>query len=415
MHESRYQKLPTELHSGTCHCQRVKFRIRAPTELKAVDIPSKVRFPRITVPCQNFESLTDESILSFYAVTSPDEISDQDKETPTDTAIYTFCSYCGVNILYSPSINPVELMVNADCIDRSKVRSYVVSYHSCHETIPSVSSTSEIFRGCNRRGSGVENSAFNSPVPPATTHAQVRQHTVAGACSFPSPVPVLHAVTPRKDSPTSSLSPSCKSTRKYNTNGNHSKGSFDAHVKAAGASASYLTTPSTASPSTDVSGHTTSSTGRSSVNSSGNESSSYSDQRHDQCIFFHNWPLHSEETSRNIINNNDNGCGHGHSHGECSNQGSDISYSANVNKLEGIRRELPIKYQQMFAGISPLKGKRLGARSIDSTNVLLGTPMHRQLQYHLKAHLKPEQTQVTVNRIIHETSNSVDCVQNVCV
>ena len=61
-----------------------------------------------------------------------------------------------------------------DCIDRSKVRSYVVSYHSCHETIPSVSSTSEIFRGCNRRGSGVENSAFNSPVPPATTHAQVR-------------------------------------------------------------------------------------------------------------------------------------------------------------------------------------------------------------------------------------------------
>ena len=126
-------------------------------------------------------------------------------------------------------------------------------------------------RGCNRRGSGVENSAFNSPVPPATTHAQVRQHTVAGACSFPSPVPVLHAVTPRKDSPTSSLSPSCKSTRKYNTNGNHSKGSFDAHVKAAGASASYLTTPSTASPSTDVSGHTTSSTGRSSVNSSGNE------------------------------------------------------------------------------------------------------------------------------------------------
>ena len=64
----RYSKANTILHTGNCHCQRVKFRLRAPRCLKAIDTPSKIRFPRMTIPCQYFEPLSDESLLSFYAV-----------------------------------------------------------------------------------------------------------------------------------------------------------------------------------------------------------------------------------------------------------------------------------------------------------------------------------------------------------
>ena len=38
------------VHNGACHCKRVKFRIKASRLLQAVDIPSKIRFPRGTVP-----------------------------------------------------------------------------------------------------------------------------------------------------------------------------------------------------------------------------------------------------------------------------------------------------------------------------------------------------------------------------
>ena len=67
-HSQRYSKSNTTLHIGTCHCSRVKFRIRAPRIIRAVDIPSKIRFPRISIPHQFFEPLSDESVISFYAV-----------------------------------------------------------------------------------------------------------------------------------------------------------------------------------------------------------------------------------------------------------------------------------------------------------------------------------------------------------
>jgi len=79
---------PLVLHNGQCHCQRVRFRIKAPQILKAVDIPSKIRFPRITIPCEYFEPLTstDDGIMSLYAVMT---------ESDPNIGVYTFCSFCG--------------------------------------------------------------------------------------------------------------------------------------------------------------------------------------------------------------------------------------------------------------------------------------------------------------------------------
>lgn len=87
LHQSRWKNAqgPQAVHSGACHCNRIRFRVRAATTVYAVDVPSKVRFPRLSIPVENFEPLTDESIMSMYAV----------KTAAQGMGIHTFCSYCG--------------------------------------------------------------------------------------------------------------------------------------------------------------------------------------------------------------------------------------------------------------------------------------------------------------------------------
>ena len=47
---SSSSQLTNALHLGACHCSRVRFRVKAPRVLYAVDIPSKLRFARLTIP-----------------------------------------------------------------------------------------------------------------------------------------------------------------------------------------------------------------------------------------------------------------------------------------------------------------------------------------------------------------------------
>ena len=143
VHRTRYAKANTVQHMGACHCQRIRFRVRAPRVIHAVDVPSKIRFPRISVPCDFFEPLTDEAIMSLYAV----------KTDETGMGVHTFCSYCGVHVLYSPSIEPTEVQINVDCLDRSTIEHVYVSYISIPDSLP-CSVTYEAARPFNRRGAG---------------------------------------------------------------------------------------------------------------------------------------------------------------------------------------------------------------------------------------------------------------------
>ena len=142
----------------------VKFRVKAPSSLRAVDVPSKIRFPRLSVPCKNFEPLTDDSVLSFYAV----------KIDCVQTGIYTFCSFCGVHILYSPSVNPTELLINVECIDKSTIKDLSVTYHSSPETMPSLMSAFEVFKSLNKHGGGHQQQSPTAtqftPHKPENTH-----------------------------------------------------------------------------------------------------------------------------------------------------------------------------------------------------------------------------------------------------
>jgi hypothetical protein len=145
-YKARYKKnLNTTIHHGSCHCQRVRFRLHAPKILQAVDIPSKIRFPRISLCCDQFEPLTDETLMSIYAVKPDNE--------QTNMGIHTFCSYCGMHIIYAPSTEPIEIQINADCLDRSTIEKINVSYHAIGESYPCPISY-EPARAFNKRGTG---------------------------------------------------------------------------------------------------------------------------------------------------------------------------------------------------------------------------------------------------------------------
>lgn len=145
-HQVKYmqgEELTTlHVHHGSCHCKRVQFRIKAPKIINGVDVSTKVRFPRLSIPCKHYENLTEESLLSFYAVNHESTIG-----------IYTFCSFCGVQILYSPKVDPIEIQVNIDCLDRAMIEKLTISYHASDESQPCPASleASILF---NRRGTG---------------------------------------------------------------------------------------------------------------------------------------------------------------------------------------------------------------------------------------------------------------------
>jgi len=132
-HKSRYQLHDDFVsHFGKCQCERVSFKMQASKNLKAVDIPSKIRFPRVSIPVADFELLCDENFLSIFSRNT----------ASSRREMHVFCSYCGVHILHAPTVNPTYVQVNADCLDQSTVKSFDVSYHTNGEensiTMPSL-------------------------------------------------------------------------------------------------------------------------------------------------------------------------------------------------------------------------------------------------------------------------------------
>jgi hypothetical protein len=113
-------------HNGSCHCKRVKFRCKAPSRLQCVDIPTKLRFPRLTIPAENFELITDENLLSLYPI----------QHHSDNMGVYTFCSFCGMHILFAESLDPIDIQINVECLDKNNIENISVTYHSQSESIP---------------------------------------------------------------------------------------------------------------------------------------------------------------------------------------------------------------------------------------------------------------------------------------
>lgn len=142
-YKSRNTHPPNHIHNGSCHCQRIRFRLKAPKEIFAVDVPSKIRYPRVSLSVESFEPLSDEHIMSMYAVKSVD----------SGLGIHTFCSYCGMHVLFAPSTNPHEVQVNVDCLERTNISKVYVTYMATQDSVPVPSDYSHA-QPYNRRGSG---------------------------------------------------------------------------------------------------------------------------------------------------------------------------------------------------------------------------------------------------------------------
>jgi hypothetical protein len=160
--QTQNQTQPRVLHSGSCHCGRFHFRVLAPEELHAVEYSasSKLRFPRLTLSALDFEIVTDESSLSLYSVTDGCQVG-----------IHAFCSFCGMQVLYSPppAANPSgdesrgEVVVNTDCLDRSTIRQLHVAYGGHRNTIPCVIPTQPHSRRPKQQHEQPQPRNFNYP------------------------------------------------------------------------------------------------------------------------------------------------------------------------------------------------------------------------------------------------------------
>lgn len=102
------------IHSGGCHCGRVRFEVKAPADLVLSECNCSVcrmtGFLHLIVRKGDFRLLRGESDLSTYTFN-------------TGVAKHYFCSHCGIKSFYVPRSNPDGYSVNARCLDPGTVAS----------------------------------------------------------------------------------------------------------------------------------------------------------------------------------------------------------------------------------------------------------------------------------------------------
>jgi hypothetical protein len=100
------------LHTGGCHCGRVRFEVDAPAELTASEcncsICAKSGYLHLIVPRSRFRLLQGSESLTTYTFN-------------TGTAKHLFCSVCGVKSFYVPRSHPDGYSVNVHCLDPSTI------------------------------------------------------------------------------------------------------------------------------------------------------------------------------------------------------------------------------------------------------------------------------------------------------
>jgi len=96
------------VHTGGCHCGRVRFEVTAPAQLRVSEcncsICSKSGYLHLIVPKSRFRLLSGDGSLTNY-------------QFNTRTAQHLFCSVCGVKSFYVPRSHPHGYSVNARCLD----------------------------------------------------------------------------------------------------------------------------------------------------------------------------------------------------------------------------------------------------------------------------------------------------------
>ena len=109
---------PLLIHSGGCHCGRVRFEVEAPAELDVSEcncsMCGKSGFLHLIVPQSRFRLLQGKDDLTEYTFN-------------TGVAKHLFCRVCGIKSFYVPRSNPDGYSVNARCFDPGSVHSIMIN------------------------------------------------------------------------------------------------------------------------------------------------------------------------------------------------------------------------------------------------------------------------------------------------
>jgi hypothetical protein len=105
------------LHSGGCHCGRVRFEVIAPSRLSVSEcncsMCSKSGYLHLIVPKSRFRLLQGEEFLTTYTFN-------------THVAKHFVCSACGVKSFYVPRSHPDGYSVNGRCLDAGTVEGLMI-------------------------------------------------------------------------------------------------------------------------------------------------------------------------------------------------------------------------------------------------------------------------------------------------
>ncbi len=105
------------IHSGGCHCGRVRFDVEAPARLSVLDcncsMCAKTGYLHLIVPKANFRLLQGGEHLTTYMFN-------------TGVAKHLFCSVCGIKSFYVPRSHPDSYSVNARCLDNVSIEAMTI-------------------------------------------------------------------------------------------------------------------------------------------------------------------------------------------------------------------------------------------------------------------------------------------------
>jgi centromere protein V len=100
------------IHSGGCHCGRVRFDVEAPARLRVLEcncsICVKTGYLHLIVAKPDFRLLRGSEYLTSYTFN-------------TGVAKHLFCSVCGIKSFYVPRSHPDSYSVNARCLDNGSI------------------------------------------------------------------------------------------------------------------------------------------------------------------------------------------------------------------------------------------------------------------------------------------------------
>jgi len=100
------------IHTGGCHCGRVRFEVTAPAAISVAEcncsICAKSAYLHLVVPKSRFRLLQGEESITTYTFN-------------TGVAKHYFCKVCGIKSFYVPRSDPDGISVNARCLDPGTV------------------------------------------------------------------------------------------------------------------------------------------------------------------------------------------------------------------------------------------------------------------------------------------------------